>query len=160
MIKRLIKKYNQLKIEETNNVIASIFAKAVFLLHEDLIKEEIKKQPENNPNLNKLIAAEAKNYKGTSKADKEIKQIVEKAKAQYIEAKPTLGRGAHRESDNVLMVDVAELESKKISKMKNEEIMQRRISLIQNWKLLMERYTKKDGLRETCKKCSILQNQN
>ena len=125
MIKRLIKKYKQLKIEETNNVLASIFAKAVFLLHEDLLKEESKRQPENNKQLKQLLDAETRpKAKDAMKGEKEIKQAVENAKSQYIEIKPTLGRSAHREADNAVTVDVAELESKKVAKMKNDEIMQ------------------------------------
>lgn len=124
MIKRLIKKYKQLKIEETNNVLASIFAKAVFLLHEDLLKEESKRQPENNKQLKQLLDAETRpKAKDVMKGEKEIKQAVENAKSQYIEIKPTLGRSAHREADNSVTVDVAELESKKVAKMKNDEIM-------------------------------------
>ena len=160
MIKRLIKKYNQLKIEETNNVLASIFAKAVFLLHEDLINEEARKQPDNNENLNQLIKAETRKSKGAFKGDKEIKDIVEKAKTQYIEVKPTLGRKAHRESDNIVMVDVAELESKKVGKMKNEELLQRSLTLTKSSTHWMARYTKKAARRETCKNSSTWRSPN
>ena len=126
MIKRLIKKYRQLKVEESNNVLASIFAKAVFLLHEDLLREEARRQPDDNPNLKQLL--EAERFKAREavmvKGEKEIKQAVENAKSQYIDVKPTLGRQAHREADNAVAIDMAELESKKVSKMKNDELMQ------------------------------------
>lgn len=128
MIKRLIKKYKDLGIEETNNVLASLFGKAVFQLHDELLSEEMKKQDKNVESINKLMVAESRQLRGNEiKGEKQIRETVEKAKTQYIEVKPTLARKAHRESDNVAVVDVAELEAKKVGKMKQEEIMQRRI---------------------------------
>lgn len=126
MIKRLIKKYKQLRIEETNNVLASQFAKAVFLMHEDLIAEEVKRQSteKDDSKMQKLLQAETRKAK-TIKGEKEICDIVDGAKVQYIEIKPTLGRKAHREKDSQAVVDLAELESKKVKKMKNEELLQR-----------------------------------
>lgn len=131
MIKRLIKKYKQLRIEETNNVLASQFAKAVFLMHEDLISEEAKKQAneKDESKLHKLLLAETRQIKGV-KGQKEICDAVDGAKVQYIEVKPTLGRKAHREKDSQTVIDVAELESKKVKKMKNEELLQRKVGLI------------------------------
>lgn len=127
MIKRLIKKYKDLGIEETNNVLASLFGKAVFQLHDELLSEEMKKQDKNVESINKLMVAESRQLRGNEiKGEKQIRETVEKAKTQYIEVKPTLARKAHRESDNVAVVDVAELEAKKVGKMKQEEIMQRR----------------------------------
>lgn len=130
MIKRLIKKYKDLGIEETNNVLASLFGKAVFQLHDELIFEEMKKQDKNVEHINKLMVAESRQLRGNEiKGEKQIRETVEKAKTQYIEVKPTLARKAHRETDNVAVVDVAELEAKKVGKMKNEEILQRNFVL-------------------------------
>lgn len=130
MIKRLIKKYKQLRIEETNNVLASQFAKAVFLMHEDLINEEAKKEPgeQDDARLQNLLLAETRKARPV-KGEKEISEVVDNAKVQYIDVKPTLGRKAHREKDSVAVVDVAEIENKKVKKMKNEELLQRRLKL-------------------------------
>jgi hypothetical protein len=130
MIKRLIKKYKQLRIEETNNVLASQFAKAVFLMHEDLINEESKREPgeKDEERLQKLLLAETRKAK-IIKGEKEIAEVVDNAKVQYIDVKPTLGRKAHREKDSVAVIDVAEIENKKVKKMKNEELLQRSLFL-------------------------------
>jgi hypothetical protein len=131
MIKRLIRKYKQLKIEETNNVIGSIFAKAVFLLHEDVLKEEAKNQPDNNETLKQLLLAETRKVeswlkkKKVEKGEKEIKSAIETSKKHFAEIRPTLGRKAHRETESTAVIEISDLESKKVEKMKNTEIIQR-----------------------------------
>ena len=132
MIKRLIEKLQQLGVEETNNVLASIFAKAVFLLHEDLLREEAetnnRKGEEGAKRSTKLLNSSIK-VASSKFAEpiglREIKYAVENDLKKNKDLKATLGRKAHREGEKeVEHVEIAQAEKGK--KLKKDDLLQRR----------------------------------
>jgi hypothetical protein len=141
MIKRLIEKLKQLGVEETNNVLGSIFAKAVFLLHENLLNEEAVKMANSTSTSRAMgtLAAAEENLKVSRDARlkglKELKANLEKEKKKHRDTSATLARKAQREGQGeVEHVEVTTTEKGK--KIKKDDLMQRKLTVNQELETL------------------------
>jgi hypothetical protein len=105
LIKELMKKFQELKLADAENLRASLFCKAIFLLQEDY-KQVIRKK-KSTTNLNKSgkkaseMAAEAmaKLEKATPKND-ELSKALEHEREDFLKTSGTLGRAALREEND------------------------------------------------------------
>ena len=117
LVKRLVKKFGELKIESFDSVVASIFCKVIFLLQEDNWDLQIEKKGigkrrstkqqneaydqtgRNARSVSPMRTPVAKKNAGTNK---DLNKALEAEKSIFLKTSGTLGRGALREENEYL----------------------------------------------------------
>lgn len=112
LIGRLLKKFEELGVEDYENTQASMFSKAIFFMQED--QKETKKSPPPSVKKTKpeegLSTKEAKSSVGIGgssmsprktalKNNRELQEDINAEKANFLGTKGTMGRGALREQN-------------------------------------------------------------
>lgn len=142
LINNLIKKFDELKVNDYENISGSTFCKAVFFMQEDqkenqqavpiegFIKKADLAESKFDKNSNSgFFAGSGSPRKNAARRNKQLKEDLETEKTKLIKTKGTLGRGALREKDEYeQMFNLETRDPSKLQNLDRIELMKGKVS--------------------------------